>query len=707
MTGLDELRQQADATRARPASRRPALTHAQIAASIARQEQLARVHNWSTPTRALGAALTLARLTGIPDIVEGVVHPSNPEAAAQNLADIRKRGIFAKWGDLFNAMPGMAKTFAEDLANRDPRAIMKLAQLAPLGPEALKSLAPEIGLSAADRAAGRAMMHTPPLEQSGMTPGYIDAHLDRLNIARRIGDTSPAAEEAFQKFLTRRTVRELHDQALGPAGGATIDPTTGAPTRASGYAVADPKFTLDLTGSEEPRAQIHTWLEKPEVQARLQQPGAHLASWRNPKTGRIEANISDVLPNREDAIKLGSSRGEEALGQLDRGRYVGDVPLPNPIGSLYSAMRLHPDAANIMPHQTLAFEENAPAPANLPNYIGAKVSRANIDNLGDALAHHLAAGNDPGTWLQSVQNDNPLLGTMLRADPTLADKVFQSASEHMDFVNHLRPYEKISKIAEQGGPGWDKWYGPYIGALRGAGVPEDVAQRVLRTSSVLSTRKAPEKEVLTALRTWQAHETGQPITNDITQHTNDITKAAMEAIQGENWATRPDLPPRQRQKISNYVLSENTGGQGDAPTLDTWHARAYLGENLPQYLDAKGKLKLSPAQWRVMQGRTISDAVRAGMPTGDFQARVWGGQNGYVPAFGQEGANRADWLATHLASGDFGALTEKYPGLQGLSERGAIQGEAISPEAQRLAQLSLWQQLSQGTGPLTNLGGLR
>lgn len=356
---------------------------------------------------------------------------------------------------------------------------------------------------------------------------------------------------------------------------------------------------------------------------------------------------------------------------------------------------------------SLAFEENAPVPRNLPAYVGAKMSRSDITGLGDALAHHLSAGGDPGTWLQSVHNDNPLLGTMLRADPGLADKVLKSASQHADFVKDLRPYAEIAKIAERGGPGWDQWYGPYIGALRDAGVPEDVAQRVLRTSSILSTRKAPTDEVLTALRTWQAHETGQPITNAITQHTNDLTKAATGAIQGEPWATVPGKPPRLRQKTSNYLLSELTGGQGVSPTLDTWHAKAYLGENLSKYLDARGNLKLTPAQWRVMQGRTISDAGRSLLPTGDFQARVWGGENGYIPAFGQSGANRADWLSSHLASGDFDPLIEKYPGLQGLAERGAIQGEAVSPEAQRLAQLGLWQQLSQGKGPLTNLGGLR
>src|SRR5712691_9221244 len=179
MTGLDELRAQADATQARPPSRRPRLTHAQIAASIARQEQLARVNNWSTPTRALGAGLELAKLTGIPDIVDRLARPSVPGEAAANLADIRKRGIFAKWGDLFKALPGAAKTFGEDIANRDPRAIMKLAQLAPIAPAALERVIPEIGLSAADRAAGRAFMNTPPLEQSAAAPGYLDAHTQR------------------------------------------------------------------------------------------------------------------------------------------------------------------------------------------------------------------------------------------------------------------------------------------------------------------------------------------------------------------------------------------------------------------------------------------------------------------------------------------------------------------------------------------------
>lgn len=963
-----------DATSALPTSRRPKLTHEEIASSIARQEQLARVHNWSTPTRALAAGLTLAKLTGIPDIMDALVHPKSASGEAErNLADIRKRGVFAKWNDLFKAIPAAAKHFGEDLANRDPRAVMSLAQLAPVAPAALERLIPEIGLSAADRAAGRALMHTPPIEQSAAAPGYLDAHMERLNIARRIGQTSPAAEESFNKLLTRRTVRELHDQALGPAGGATIDPATGAPTRATGFAVADPKFTLDLSGAEDPRARTHAWLERPEVKARLEQPGAHMGSWRNPKTGAIEINISDIVPDQQTAVQLGHARGQEAVGQLNRGQYVGDVPVT------------HPDAANIMPHQTLdyrnnpltpaiktpsgkivlgqnhgfaeeealrhnlepgggandfngygfvdkrgqflsrdaaipaakatgaelyapdlgvtsedlpdlvtskpdpitaalptvvpptpkpaapmpgrvvyhgttnpgfdvptrsndlgphvgtsgqadeilrgdfysppgsgglagtwrpngsriiplqdltskpflfkedtgwgdpkafaaqmvkqgsiskdeaagltsfgkikqwlldqgydridyknkveaskwvggkrrlatssvilnpekhlvpalggpqslAFEEGAHPPANLPDYIGAKMSRTDISGLGDALAHHLAAGDDPGTWLQSVQNSNPLLGTMLRADPGLADKVFKSASQHTDFVKHMRPYEEIAKIAERGGPQWDQWYGPYIKALREAGVPEDVAQRVLRTSSILSTRKAPTDEVLTALRTWQAHETGQPITNAITQHTNDLTKAAIGAIQGEPWATRPGMAPRLRQKTSNYLLSELTGGQGVSPTLDTWHAKAYLGENLPKYLDARGNLKLTPAQWRVMQGRTISDAGRSLLPTGDFQARVWGGENGYIPAFGQSGANRADWLSSHLASGDFDPLIEKYPGLQGLAERGAIQGEAVSPEAQRLAQLGLWQQLSQGQGPLKNLGGLR
>jgi len=55
-------------------------------------------------------------------------------------------------------------------------------------------------------------------------------------------------------------------------------------------------------------------------------------------------------------------------------------------------------------------------------------------------------------------------------------------------------------------------------------------------------------------------------------------------------------------------------------------ARAYLGDNLPEYLDKDGNLTLSEDEGQVLMGRVEADAVRAGVSTGEWQARIWGGQ---------------------------------------------------------------------------------
>ena len=298
------------------------------------------------------------------------------------------------------------------------------------------------------------------------------------------------------------------------------------------------------------------------------------------------------------------------------------------------------------------------------------IPRSDITQMGHSLAHYLDPKRPDSfrLWLDNVGGANPLLHEMLSADPNVAAAVYRKALGHASFVSDLMPYEHVLDLFNKGGPGWRKWYGPYSDALLNrAGVPENPARNFLRTSTILSTRKPPVDEVLTALRTWDAYEHGEPITTKTTQHTRAITDIARRLISGEPWTTPEGFRFGERQKTSHYFLSDYLGGESDSPTADTHHARGYLGPNLENYLRGpKKELRLTDPQWAILNARTIADALRAGQYTPDWQAGVWGGVTGYDPSYGAVGQNRAGWLAQHLASGQFPRLIRRYPGLQNL-----------------------------------------
>lgn len=127
------------------------------------------------------------------------------------------------------------------------------------------------------------------------------------------------------------TARALFDSVKEPDSGITLDPVTRKPTAQSGYAVADPAFTVPFNASD-PRAQdmIREWLTRPEVAERLRAPGAHIGAWHNPKTGELEVNISDLIADESAARQLGIERKQHGIGHLIDGQYQGTIDLDPP-----------------------------------------------------------------------------------------------------------------------------------------------------------------------------------------------------------------------------------------------------------------------------------------------------------------------------------------------------------------------------------------
>lgn len=123
-----------------------------------------------------------------------------------------------------------------------------------------------------------------------------------------------AARPAIQRLL----------KELANKGGATLT-AAGKKFAGSGYAVADPAFTLKTSDPAEMRA----FLQRPDVTAALGQ-GKHIGKWTDPETGATEINLSDIFPDQAEARRIGGQRGEKAIGHLKEGAYQGDVSVVPP-----------------------------------------------------------------------------------------------------------------------------------------------------------------------------------------------------------------------------------------------------------------------------------------------------------------------------------------------------------------------------------------
>jgi len=61
----------------------------------------------------------------------------------------------------------------------------------------------------------------------------------------------------------------------------------------------------------------------------LADPSRRLGLWKNPETGKVSIDVTDILDDEAEAIALGTKRGEDAIGRLgEGGKYIEDIDIP-------------------------------------------------------------------------------------------------------------------------------------------------------------------------------------------------------------------------------------------------------------------------------------------------------------------------------------------------------------------------------------------
>lgn len=284
--------------------------------------------------------------------------------------------------------------------------------------------------------------------------------------------------------------------------------------------------------------------------------------------------------------------------------------------------------------------------------LSAQLPKGDVTPLATSLAHHITPDATQESWMRNVRANEPGISRLLDAQPKLADKMFKTALKHQSFVGRLRPFDELQRMASSPeGEAIGPWYRNFLPTLREHGLPERDADVFNRFGSILSAQKSPKDEMLRTLRAFDAWAHDEPITTKKTGTTRARVQQLQRAANDERWG-------QDAFKTSDYYLLRR-GLEGESSALDRHVMRAYTGKD-----------KVTPAQYGVLKGRVLQDARRAGMTTGEWQARIWGGQTGYAAGFGNPGAAPEDWLAYHLASPEFDRLIKRYPGLAELRTQG-------------------------------------
>ena len=156
--------------------------------------------------------------------------------------------------------------------------------------------------------------NTPSPENSANAPN------SRTRNPRLNAEPTPTESAGFQRYKTTEYVRYMDDQ-LREGKGFSLEPNF-APTKRTGYAVADPNYTLDLTGVENRRTAMHEFLDRPDVKAKLASGDYVIGGWGN------EINLTRLFEHRADALEAGFVGKQQAVGHLLKGVYQGDINVP-------------------------------------------------------------------------------------------------------------------------------------------------------------------------------------------------------------------------------------------------------------------------------------------------------------------------------------------------------------------------------------------
>jgi hypothetical protein len=246
--------------------------------------------------------------------------------------------------------------------------------------------------------------------------------LDQVGPGNLIGGvTARAAKPAVGKLL----------KALLAEGGATLEPSA-KPFAGSGYAVADPDLTAIVSSPKEVKA----FLARRDVKNALA-AGKKIGKWTDPETGKTEVNITEIIEAEKDALKAAAQRGEQAVGHIQDGAYMGDVRNPhapvNAVKELLAGMRTADQMKRITEIPSTRGKQLADTYESLPKNDPA--AKEAYDALNTEVAKQLEAIQGAGYKIEYVD-----------ADP------YKSSADMMKDVRENKTL-KVFKTPRPAGPG--------------------------------------------------------------------------------------------------------------------------------------------------------------------------------------------------------------------------------------------------------------
>lgn len=244
------------------------------------------------------------RLTDIAQVLPGAVR-SVPGTIARDVLEAETPGDLIRALTGFETDPRKVRTTGQRVQQG-----LALAGLAPLGlaGRGVRAAATEVGERAAARLTPSEMVNF----LHGVRPDPLAAPAFQRagGQVRTIGQTLGAGDLARvpERFGSLRA-------AIARGGeGFTLD-RAGRPFRGSGYAVARPELTKELTGAP---GEVEAFLARPDVQAALEKPNTYVGGWRG------EINVTDIVDDQQRAVGLARRRNQKAYGEFKEGEYLGD-----------------------------------------------------------------------------------------------------------------------------------------------------------------------------------------------------------------------------------------------------------------------------------------------------------------------------------------------------------------------------------------------
>jgi hypothetical protein len=118
-----------------------------------------------------------------------------------------------------------------------------------------------------------------------------------------------------------RVVNETLAKPVGRQGG-TFDPKTLNEYSGSGYGVGGVEPGTEMYVEQFTPQSVQSFMR--EHEATLSQPGMHVGTWV--EDGKVYLDISQVVPDMDDALKLAAQRGEKAIYSFASGDSIYVVP---------------------------------------------------------------------------------------------------------------------------------------------------------------------------------------------------------------------------------------------------------------------------------------------------------------------------------------------------------------------------------------------